>query len=140
MAENEVLITELIEKELVDVTLNAVDIGLGERRNLNDLDDVLLANPQDEDVLSFDHATGKWVNRSIAEVNLSDLVFNEIPVQVAGALYSVVNPYVSGTLQVFVNGLKTYATQITYDPNNSRFTLDFTPDGSDLLECNYVKQ
>lgn len=139
MAENEVLITELVEKDLVDVTLNTIDIGLGERRNLNDLDDVNILSRQDGWVVTYDSTTETYTLESLPD-GLINLVFNEVPTQVAGALYSVINPYVSGTLQVFVNGLKIYATQISYDQNNAKFTLDFIPEGSYLIEVNYCKQ
>jgi len=138
MAINEPLITELVEKDLVDVTLTTVDIGLGNRRKLNDLDDVRASSPQDGQVLTYDASSETYTTESLE--TLANLIFNEVPTQVAGALYSVSNSYVAGTLQVFVNGLKIYATQITYDPNNAKFTLDFTPEGSDLIEVNYCKQ
>ena len=138
MALNEPLITELVEKDLVDVTLTTVDIGLGNRRKLNDLDDVRASSPQDGQVLIYDASSETYTTESLE--TLANLIFNEVPTQIIGALYSVSNNYVAGTLQVFVNGLKIYATQITYDPNNAKFTLDFTPEGSDLIEVNYCKQ
>lgn len=134
----DILVTELVEKELVNVTLGEAEMSPAQ--HLTDIADVTITNVQDDDVLSFDQATGHWINKNVIEVAHSQFVFNEIPTQIAGALYSVVNKYVSGSLQVFVNGLKIYATQITYDSLNAQFTLDFTPDGSDLMECNYVKQ
>jgi len=136
----ETLITEIDSGgETINVTLTESDIGLGEINVLTDLGDVTIVNPQDGQVLTYDSSSETYTTESLPET-LANLVFNEIPTQIAGALYSVANNYVVGTLQVFVRGLKIYATQITYDPNNARFTLDFIPEGSDLLEVNYCKQ
>jgi len=140
MTVTEVLKAELIEKELIEVKLYSVDVGLGIRRNLNDLDDVTITSVQDDEVLSYDSASGLWINKNMTEVGLSQLVYNEVPTHIAGGEYSVANKYVSGSLQCFVNGLKIFSTQIIYAPNNKKFTLDFTPDGSDLIEVSYVRQ
>ena len=138
LIEKETLTTEFVEKDLVNVTLNTAEGTLAQ--NLADITDVTITNVQDDEVLSYDSASGLWINKNIAEVGLTNLIFNEVPTLVIGSTYSVLNPYISGTLQVFLNGLKIYATQITYDQNNAKFTLDFVAEGGDLLECNYVKQ
>ena len=140
MALTEILNAELVEKELIAVTLYSVDVGLGIRRNLNDLDDVVITSVQNDEVIAYDSTTKTWKNKSVAETELTKLVFNEVPIQVAGAIYRVANKYVSGTMRVYLRGLKIYATQITYDPNNKKFTLDFIPEVSDLIEVSYVKQ
>ena len=140
LVEKEILTTDFVEKELIEVKLYSVDVGLGIRRNLNDLDDVVITSVQDDEVLSYDSASELWINKSLSEIQLTQLVMNEVPNLVAGATYSVNNKYVNDSLQVFVNGLKQISTDVSKNGNNKQFTLAFTLEITDTIEVAYVKQ
>lgn len=141
MSLKETLTTEISKgKELITVELYTVDIGLGIRRNLNDLDDVVISNVQDDEVLSYDQTTGKWINKNLAEIQFTQLVMNEVPTLISGSTYSVNNKYVNDSIQIFVNGLKQITNDVSKDGNNKKFTLTFTLEVTDTIECAYVKQ
>ncbi len=134
MINEETLVVELIEREIYNVTFIEKDIY-----SINFIEkEIINVTFVDKETITVNLGLIDIIRTEGAD--LTDLVFNEVPIQVVGALYSVTYKYIRESLQVFLNGLKIYATQIIYDSTNKQFTLDFTPIVSDLVECNYVKQ
>jgi hypothetical protein len=133
------MITNLEEKQLMHVELSVVDI-IPKLKYLTDLDDVSVDNPSNGELLTYNSTTGKWENKPISESEIVLFVYNEVPTLLSGSTYQVLNKYRSNTLRVFVNGLKQITTDITTDANNKKFTLAFTLEGTDLIECHYIKQ
>ncbi len=140
LIEKEIFTAEIIEKAIIEVNLSSVDVGLGIRRNLSELDDVILTSPADDEILSFDSASGLWINKNLSEIQLTQLVMNETPVLISGTTYSVANTYVDVSIQIYVNGMKQISTDVSKDGNNSRFTLAFILEPTDTIECAYIKQ
>ena len=46
--------------------------------NLDDLADVVITTPTDDEVLAFDTTTGKWINQTRAEANIADRVHTHV--------------------------------------------------------------
>jgi len=120
LIEKELVNIDLSEKELIEVKLYTVDIGLGIRRNLDDLDDVTITSAQDDEVLSYDGASEEWINKNLSEIQFTQLVMNEVPTLISGSTYSVANKYVNSTIQIFVNGMKQITSDVSKDGNNKR--------------------
>ena len=73
------------------------------------------------------------------QADKADFIYNEIPILVSGQQYQTVNNFVSGSLRIFVNGIKEKYFTIQ---GSNKFTLDllWTIDSTDDIEVNYIKQ
>ena len=87
-------------------------------------------------VLTADYVTGSQVSIS----GTSSVVNKETPtgaVNGTNAVFTTANPYVGGSLQVYVNGLAqgTFVTETT--PSTGTFTLDVAPTAGDNIFVSY---
>jgi hypothetical protein len=87
----------------------------------------------------------KTVNSKIRglDVDTSRFVFHETPTPATNGsqvIFTVASAYVSGLLEVFLDGLlQTKNTDYT-ETNSTSFTFVIAPDSDESLRVNYIKQ
>ena len=128
---------EMIERELVEVILNTVDVLPDTTTRLENLDDVNLDNLLDQQYLKYDASSGKWVNVTLEEIIQESSVYNESPTKLTAKKFQTTNSFVSNTLRVFLNGIK--EKNITIESSNE-FSLPIDSNVDDYIEVNYVKE
>ena len=84
------------------------------------------------------------VNLNVLDIGkgLSDLILNETPVNVSdlpSKRFRILNPILSNSLQVFLNGLKIHSSEITIH-SSTEFSFPINILEDDLVECTYIKQ
>ncbi len=130
---------EIIEKELVNVKLNVIDIIDGSRsdvQNLNDLSDVNIVNIQNQQYLRYNSTTKKWENVTVSEIIQNVSVFNELSTKINATQFQTDFNYLSGSLRVMLNGIKEH-----YITENSSNTFSFGENTviGDIIEVHYIK-
>ena len=129
---------EFIERELVDISLTTIDIAPGAGAStLAGLDDVDIQNIQNEQYLRYNALTGKWENVTLDFLMQEYSVFNEAPTKISNTIFETANPFLTGTLRVFLNGIK--EKHIIVESSN-RFSLPLEANVDDDIEVNYIKQ
>ncbi|MHA1787847.1 MAG: hypothetical protein ACTSXT_01340 [Candidatus Helarchaeota archaeon] len=126
---------EIIQKELINVELKKIDLFL---KALNGLTDVNVSDILNKQVLAYDSDLGKWVNKTIAEI-LKETTFinNEVPTKLTAKRFQTANNYQSGSLHVFLNGIK--EKNITEVSSNT-FDLPIDSISTDTIEVSYIEQ
>lgn len=133
---NEVLQVQLIEKEVISIELNTIDL-ISVRSRLSGLVDVDLNNPQDGEVLTYNLTDKVWENKSLGVIVGDSHILNETPTQLTVRQFQTSKNYESGTLRVFLNGIK--QKNIVEDSSNTFSLVDDTVLG-DIIEVNYIEQ
>lgn len=128
---------EMIERELVEVILNTVDVLPDTTTRLENLDDVNLNNLLDQQYLKYDASSGKWINVTLEDIIQESSVYNESPTKLTAKKFQTANSFVSSTLRVFLNGIK--EKNITVESSNE-FSLPIDSNVDDEVEVNYVKE
>jgi len=141
MADN--IKVEFIEKELINVKFAVVDRiegGTGGTTvvSLDDLTDVQIASLLEGQLLQYDSVDGVWKNVSVATIVDNRSVFNEVPSKISATVFQTAFDFVSGTVRVFLNGIKLDSSTIT-ETNTNEITLDDSTKVGDIVEINYVK-
>jgi hypothetical protein len=134
---------ELKRKQLIDVKFYVLDKGSGFRAFLTGLNDVNIDDPQNDEALVYED--GYWVNKpAVATIDPAQFVQGEVPTPIPPVLstakFTTVNNYESGTLEIFLNGMKLLPSDLTLFPPNqfSISTLDTIL--GDVVTVNYIKQ
>ena len=132
----ETFTVEFIEKELVDIELAVIDV-IPRRTYITELDDIAITNPQNGDILI--HESGNWVNKPSEELEseIPNFIFNEVPTKINSKRFQVANIFRTGTLRVFLNGIK--EKQITII-NSTTFEFKIDTVTEDDIEVSYIKQ
>jgi hypothetical protein len=125
---------ELIERELVNVSLDVLDIAPAV--HLGDIIDVDLTNVLDGQFLKYDASTGKWKNVTLDIIIQEHSVFSESPTKLSSTQFQTANAYLPGTLRVFLNGIK--EKYVTENSGNT-FSFDLAVKPDDVIEINYIK-
>ena len=134
---------ELIEKELINVKFNVIDrieggSGGSNVVSLNDLSDVEIATLLEGQLLQYDSIEGVFKNVSVATILDNRSVFNEVPTKISATVFQSAFDFVSGSVRVFLNGLKQDNDSITETDTNEITFAEPTKVG-DIIEINYVK-
>lgn len=135
MAE-ETFTVEFIERELVDIELAVIDI-IPRKINVTDLLDVTTTSPQNGDILIYED--GYWINKPLEELEseIPNFIFNEIPTKINSKRFQVANALRTGTLRVFLNGIKEKQIIII---NSTTFEFKIDTVTEDDIEVSYIKQ
>jgi len=128
----------LVEKEILEVTLYQVDLMT--KMMIGSLHDVSLNNLQNNDILTYDTATGEWINKEWSDIAIeTEFVYNEIPTLLFGETkkFQTTHVYKPGTLQVLLNGIK--EKNITEHAGYQTFSLPIDFEIDDNIEISYIK-
>ena len=132
---------EIIDHELVTIELYVID-RIGGVGSLSQLLDTQIVNPLNGQGLLLEG--GYWKNQTIvATADPSKFVQGETPTPAPPVLktekYTTANNFVTGTLEVFLNGMKLLPSDLTIYGNTqfSISTLDTIV--SDVVTVNYIK-
>jgi len=110
--------------------------GSSDVEELNDLTDVYIENVQDGQVLVYNEITDRFENQAL-DITLEDIsIFNEVPTEISSLVYELDHEYVSGTLRVFINGIKELDI-IELSANRLQIPYDLEVD--DEIEVNYIR-
>jgi len=112
MAKNEPLYVELVERELVNVNIAEKELI---KVNLNVID---------------------IIERTSADALTDFAVYNETPTKLTAKRFQTDNNFMTGTLRVFLNGIKEKNITII---NDNKFELPIDSITSDTVEVNYIK-
>jgi len=129
---------DLIEKEILSVTLYQVDLMT--KMMLGCLHDVNLSNLQNNDILTYNTITEEWTNKEWSDIAIeTEFVYNEIPTLLFGETKKFQTTYIykPGTLQVLLNGIK--EKNITEHAGYQTFSLPIDFDIDDDIEISYIK-
>jgi len=142
MALTQKINVSITRKKLFEVKMSVLDKSRGFAVLLEGLRDVNLDDPQNDQALIFED--DYWVNKFItASVDPSKFVNGEVPTPAPPVLlsekYTTANNFATGTLEVFLNGMKLLPSDLTiYAPNQfSISTLDTI--ATDVVTVNYIK-
>ena len=72
------------------------------------------------------------------EISIPLFIYNEVPILVTSVLFRISNDYRTGTLEVFLNGIKLNSTDMT-EVSATTFTIAKAKLASDTIEVNYIK-
>ena len=111
---NTELLVDLVEKELVEIELV--------EKELVDIELAVI------DVLSYHEKT------------VTGDLKQEVPTQVSGMQFQTSSAYVTGTLKVFINGLKEKISQIREDSSTKFTLLDSIDLSLDYIEVEYLEE
>lgn len=115
MAKNELLYVELVEKELVNTEIAEKELI---RIALSTIDVI--------------HSTA----------SVENTILNETPVNInslPSARFSVANAFVSGKIQIFLNGMKIHNSEIIFH-SSTEFSYPLDIISTDMVEVAYIKQ
>lgn len=132
--EKEIISVDFSETDIINVELNVIDI-YPLRRELGDLEDVVVTNPQNDEVLTYED--GNWVNKPPEEIEVTPSIYNEAPSQLTVKRYRTAFAFITGTLRVFLNGIKEKYIVIHSDREFS-FPIDTVAE--DTIEVSYEKK
>lgn len=79
---------------------------------------------------------------SSAKISLDNLIFNETPINVnplPSARFKVINAFVDGKIQIFLNGMKIHNSEIIFH-SNIEFSYPLDIISTDKVEVAYIKQ
>ncbi len=137
LLEKELIDVDLIEKEIIDVTLNQVDV-IPRKTYLYELSDVDSDNATDNQLLQYDSSSETWKPVNVSAVVNLNTVYNEEPTQVTTSRFNTANNFLTGTIRVFLNGIKLKSSEVTRI-NSNTFELSEPIITGDLIEVNYIK-
>jgi len=133
LVEKEFAEVELIEKEFTEVELSVIDL-IPRRRNIYEFDDVNIDDAENDDILVREGEY--WVNKPISTI-ITDIVHNEEPSFISGKKFQTAQAYLTGSLEVFLNGIKEkFITQIS----DTQFELPIYDPSYDDVEISYIKK
>jgi len=128
---------ELVEKELVEIELKTLDL-IPRKTYIWELEDIIVTNKQNKQVLVYNSTTQAWENKYLYDI----LNLNETPTNVAALpskRFRVANAFLTGQLEVFLNGQKVHKSEITvHSDTEFSYPIDIATD--DKLEVNYLKK
>ena len=136
MEEPRTIIIDHVDNELITVELSEIDL-IPRKSNINELEDVTITNPQNGDILIYED--GYYVNKPLEELEseIPNFIFNEIPTKLTVKKFQVANVFRTGTLRVFLNGIKEKNITII---NSTTFELPIDSVTLDIIEVSYIKQ
>ena len=146
MSENKTIITaEIVEKDIVTIEQVEKDIATVEIKTIDmiprashivDIEEFDIDGASERDVLVYDSATEKYATKSLTELIEYYLKIEE-PTKVTARKFKTSQKMVSGTLQVWLNGIEEkYITVI--DSRNFKFLFDL--DSDDIVRVKYIRQ
>lgn len=146
--DNKTIRVEIIERDLVNLNLKNRELIRVDFKSLDsifrscdgylsELNDVNISNISEGDVLIYDSSTQKFINTNLTNLIDNYLVTNEVPSKQTVRQYSLTEEYQSGSLQVFINGLK---EKDIIEDSTSRFSFPYDTDTLDNIEVNYIKK
>lgn len=130
---------DVVEKEMINVELNCIDI-IPYKRNITNLEDTAISNPSDGEVLTYED--GYWVNKPITEAELSSIILNETPLNVnslPSKRFKVTNAFITNKIIVYLNGMKIHNSEITFH-SDTEFSYPIDILNSDMVEVAYIKK
>lgn len=88
--------------------------------------------------------TGRFdvVERVVGSTISGNMVFQETPTPAtdgAQVVFTVANAYVSGTLMVYLDGLRQIPTTDYSETTSTTFTMVAAPDSDEVLRVDYIK-
>ena len=137
LVEKEIVKVEIIEKEIVIVEFSTIEIIT---RTAGSLDGVIVTNPQNDDILLY--RDGVFINLPVEFIIENFGIFNETPVAISplpSKRFSTAYAYKSGTLQVFLNGMKIHDSEII-KISDTQFEYPIDVILTDTIEVSYVKK
>lgn len=126
---------ELIERELIQVSLHTIDITPG-GGSLGGLSDVNLTGVSNQQIIRYNASTGKWENINLDVVIEENSVYNESPTKLTTKQFQTANNFMINSLRVLLNGIK--EKYITVDASN-KFSFLIDIEVSDIIEVHYIK-
>jgi len=102
--------------------------------------DLAITAPVTNDVLVYNQSTGDWENVSIATLVETYLIQTEYASHISGDDYSTTNAYTSGTLIVWLNGLKVQTNDLTFLTDTTFQFNDSIRPTKDIVEVSYIKK
>ena len=72
------------------------------------------------------------------EISIPLFIYNEVPILVTSVLFRISNDYRTGTLRVFLNGIKLNSTDMT-EASATTFTIAKAKLSTDSIEVSYIK-
>lgn len=135
MAETRTFDVELVEKQLVDIELSSIDL-IPRRTYITELDDVTITSPLNGDILIYEN--GYWINKPLEDLEseIPNFIFNEVPTKINSKRFQVANTFRTGTLRVFLNGIKEKEIIII---NSTTFEFKIDTITEDTIETCYIK-
>jgi hypothetical protein len=132
------------DQHLLDVDLIVVDQIPGRPTTLSMLGDVKIINPTNNQGLVYIESEGKWKNQTlVAYPNPTRFIQGEIPSPLCPVLstarYTTSNHFATGTLEIFLNGLKLLLSDITIH-NDHQFSIHIDTLITDVVTVNYIKE
>lgn len=135
LVEKNLIKAEIINKTILGAKLYQVDL-ISRKTYVDDLDDISSINPSTGDFLVY--KGDAYYNTSFNSIINTYLIKDESPSLVSGNTYQTNNNFVSGTLNVFLNGLKLKEIEYTIESTNS-FSISGIISEDDL-RVNYIKK
>lgn len=135
--EKEIVNVDIVEKELVEVNFSSIDL-IPRKTNINELEDIDISNPTDNDLLQYDVSSETWVNTNVTTILDEQTVYGEIPTKVSSVRFTTDNNFIEGTLKVYLNGVKEKSENLTRI-NANTFELSEAIETDDLIEVDYLK-
>jgi hypothetical protein len=132
------------DQQLLNVDLIVIDQIPGRPTSLTALGDVLITNPTNNQGLLFDETEGKWINKTIVSIpDPASFVQGETPTPLPPVLltekFTTAHHFISGSLEIFLNGLKLLSSDyIIY--NDHQFSILIDTDSEDNITVNYRKE
>ena len=131
---------EIVDKELITVELFVID-RIGGVGSMSQLLDTQISNPLDGQGLILD--SGYWKNKTItATADPSKFVQGEFPTPAPPVLkterFTTANNFVTGSLEIFLNGLKLLPSDFTVY-GNTQFSIVIDTIVTDVVTVNYIK-
>ena len=104
--------------------------------------DLAITTPANDEVLVYNSSTSKWENMAISTVIDNYLVQTEVPIAqgLSDTTFDTAYNYQSGTLVVYLNGLRVLATEIIEDDDNTFSFATAIILAEDDVEVSYIKQ
>jgi len=102
--------------------------------------DLAITSPLTNDLLVYNSVSGNWENISISVLIDSYLIQTEYATHVIDETFSTAFAYQSGTLIVWLNGLKTQTNDLNFLTDTTfSFNDDIKPT-KDIVEVSYIKK
>lgn len=136
--DNEILEVELVEKEIISIEFSTID-SLPARvdiATLGDITNVTIDSILNLQVLRYNESTGYWENKNITEL-ITDFTKYEEPTKITSKRFQTSYDFISGTLEVWLNGIKEKEITII-DTNTFEFKIDTIT--NDVIEVRYIRQ
>jgi len=134
---SEIFNVELIEKEIVDVSLNVIDI-IPKVTSLESLDNIDINGLINKQFLVYNSSTGTWQNKNLTEL-LDYFTKIETPTKIDTTKFQVSDTFLASSLIVWFNGIKENHI-INIDENAKTFEFKIPILDDDIIECKYLKK